>query len=95
VICTEKEAGTKWCPQSRTSEGGYTRCIGSACMMWIWTDGEQAGRWVRMADVADAVKDGWFIDPAGVGEMDGEVDMVREIQPGERRGTCGLIRGEA
>lgn len=38
MILTEKEAQTKWCPMVRHSEDGTGNCIGSECMMWMWTE---------------------------------------------------------
>lgn len=52
MFMNEKEAGSRWCPMARVwgegkrgvaaiNRGGsdiydQTRCVGSACMMWVW-----------------------------------------------------------
>jgi hypothetical protein len=37
MTVTQKEAQTKWCPMVRHSEDGAGNCIGSECMMWMWS----------------------------------------------------------
>ena len=60
---TEDEAKTKWCPFAREasspggwnravfSDGPHSKCIGSQCMAWRWTDQQtlaDAVDWVRI-----------------------------------------------
>ena len=105
MICTEKEASEKWCPQARMltigESGGASfnrspfepdpasgvHCIGSACMMWEWAQGDDFGPHETSEHGLDSwLKDGWV-------ETEDSMAGHRRVifPPQNRRGTCGLI----
>lgn len=105
MICTEKEASEKWCPQARQAASGIAvvmnrstsgmlgpKCVGSACMMWEWSNGGNFGPLATSDSGLDTwLKNGWSETEESM------VDHRRVVLlPENRRGTCGLInRGGA
>lgn len=102
MICTESEAKTKWCPQARiyaryaafnrmTEEDGnveQAKCIGSACMMWVWVADDMPNRMeVARDDIPQMVCVGFRREDPTEDELV-YVWMVRDADCG----TCGLIR---
>jgi hypothetical protein len=72
----------------------FSRCIGSACMMWVWLDKERQEQWIDPDRVKTFTRNGWHQAPHSESD-EYSVLMVREYEAGEvRRGTCGLIRSQ-
>lgn len=103
MICTESEAMTKWCPQVRAWSQGCSinvaaqgtpsdraRCIGSACMMWVWEDLPTPKPFVAAAEsIDDFLAHGAELCEPREG-FGGTLMRFRV-----RRGTCGLIHWSA
>jgi hypothetical protein len=86
---TEDEASERYCPATFANPNQSSKCIGSKCMAWRWTDPATEVQYTAEGEPAPGPE--WVRDPDKIKTSDARFAVKWDRPRLNRSGYCGLV----